>query len=201
MSAAPSLRGRAGGEAPSQLNLMLDLETASTRPDAAILSIAIVPFNLDTAEPAPEVDKYYEVVNLNSCFIEGDHFDRDTQEWWMRQDAKSKLEILSRQGGNIRMVINNAYIYLAYLAEQYELVVWSQGIDFDFPILEHAIKKYVEPKEMPYQYWNKRDVRTILKWCDVDYRNIERTGTAHNALDDCRTQIKNVQAAYAKRSV
>ena len=184
-----------------ELNLMLDLETASTRPDAAILSIAIVPFNLDANEYAPEVDKYYEVVNLNSCFIEGDHVDRDTQEWWMRQDSKSKLEVLSRQGVNIRMVINNAYIYLSYLAEQYELVVWSQGIDFDFPILEHAIKKYVEPKEMPYKYWNKRDVRTVLKWSGVDYRNIERIGTAHNALSDCRTQIKNVQAAYAKLKV
>ena len=182
-----------------ELNLMLDLETASTIPDAAIMSIAIVPFSLDAAEPAPEVDHYYEVINLGSCFLEGDYIDRDTQEWWMRQDPRAKHELLSRQGTLVCTAIREAYNYLCYLAEHYELVVWSQGIDFDFPILEHAIKKYVEPKEMPYQYWNKRDVRTILKWCDVDYRNIERTGTAHNALDDCRTQIKNVQAAYASK--
>ena len=184
-----------------QLNLMLDLETAGIRQDGIILSIAIVPFNPNPAEPVPEVDSYYEVINMISCWLEGDKPDEDTQQWWMRQDHRAKHELLSRQGTLVRTAIREAYNYLAYLAEQYELVVWSQGIDFDFPILEHAIKKYVEPKEMPYQYWNKRDVRTILKWCDVDYRNIERTGTAHNALDDCRTQIKNVQAAYAKRSV
>ena len=43
------------------------------------------------------------------------------------------------------------------------------------------------------------DVRTVLKLEGVDYRNIERTGTAHNALDDCYTQIKNVQTAYSKK--
>ena len=184
-----------------ELNLMLDLETASTRPDAAILSIAIVPFNPDPAGPAPEVSSYYEVISLNSCFIEGDHFDRDTQEWWMRQDAAAKMEIINREGHPVRKVIRNVYCHLAYLAEQYELVVWSQGIDFDFPILEHAFKKYEGKDELPYKYWNKRDTRTILKWCGVDYRNIERTGTAHNALDDCMTQIKNVQAAFGKLKV
>lgn len=175
---------------------MLDLETASTRPDAAILSIAIVPFNLDSNIPAPEVDKFYEVINLASCFIEGDHFDRDTQEWWMRQDAKAKMEIVNHTSLSVRVAVREAYNYLCYLAEQYEIVVWSQGLDFDFPIFEHAVKKYVEPKEMPYKYWNKRDARTILKWCGVDYRNIERVGTPHNALSDCYTQIKNVQTAH-----
>lgn len=178
---------------------MLDLETASTRPDAAILSIAIVPFSLDAAEPAPEVDHYYEVIDLGSCFLEGDYIDRDTQEWWMRQDPRAKHELLSRQGTLVRTAIREAYNYLCYLAEQYELVVWSQGIDFDFPILGHAIKKYVDPKEMPYNYWSKMDVRSILKWEGIDYRNIERKGIAHNALDDCKHQISLVHEAYAKR--
>lgn len=180
---------------------MLDLETASTRPDAAILSIAIAPFNPDATQPAPEVNTFYEVINFVSCFLEGDHIDEDTQRWWMRQDAAAKMELLTYQGSPVRKVISDAYNYLCYLAEQYELVVWSQGIDFDFPIFEHAIKKYVDPNELPYKYWNKRDVRTVLRWHDIDCRSIERMGTAHNALDDCLTQIKNVQAAYAKRSV
>lgn len=185
----------------NELHLMLDLETASTQPNAAILSIAIVPFSPDASQPAPEVNTFYEVTNFASCLLEGDDIDKDTQRWWMRQDAAAKMEIIAHQGAPVRNVISDIYNHLCYLAEQYELVVWSQGIDFDFPILEHAIKKYVEPREMPYAYWNKRDVRTILKCSNVDYRNIERTGTAHNALDDCLTQIKNVQAAYSKFSV
>lgn len=183
----------------TQLNLMLDLETASTRPDAAILSIAIVPFSLDANEPAPEVDHYYEVIDMLSCWLEGDKADEATQEWWMRQDPRAKHELQSRQGIIVRTAIREAYNYLCYLAEQYELVIWSQGVDFDFPILEHALCKYTECKELPYFYWNKMDVRTVLKLEGVDYRNIERTGTAHNALDDCYTQIKNVQTAYSKK--
>ena len=182
-----------------QLNLMLDLETASTRPEAAILSIAIVPFNLDASEPAPEVPHHYEVINFASCFFEGDDIDKETQRRWMQQPVAAQLEIINRQGSHVRMAIRDAYNYLTYLSEQYELIIWSQGIDFDFPILEYAFEKYVESNKKPYSYWNKRDTRTIIKWSNVNSHDYVRTGTAHNALDDCRTQIKNVQAAYAKR--
>ena len=182
-----------------QLNLMFDLETASTRQDAIMLSIAIVPFNPNPAEPVPEVDHYYEVIDMISCWLEGDKPDEDTQQWWMRQDARAKMELINRQGKLVRSVMREVYNYLCYLAEQYELIVWSQGIDFDFPIFEHAINKYVEPKELPYKYYNKRDTRTILKWCGVDYRNFERKGIAHNALDDCKHQISLVHEAYKRK--
>ena len=128
---------------------MLDLETASTRPDAAILSIAIVPFSLDANEPAPEVDHYYEVIDMLSCWLEGDKADEATQEWWMRQDPRAKHELQSRQGIIVRTAIREAYNYLCYLAEQYELVIWSQGVDFDFPILEHALASIRNVKNYP----------------------------------------------------
>ena len=175
---------------------MLDLETASTRPDAAILSIAIVPFNLDGSVNTEM--KYVANVDLTSCFLEGDHIDADTQSWWLRQPPAARLQLLAAGKCTIRQAINEAYKYLAGLAEQYELIMYSRGMDFDFPILDHAMRKYAEPQELPYKYWNKRDVRTILATVGISKDDVPRVGDAHIAISDCLTQIAQVQAAYAK---
>ena len=190
------LLGRGTGEA-APLHLMLDLETASTRPDAAILSIAIVPF-----EPLGEGRSadycYCANIDLTSCFLEGDHIDADTQSWWQRQSPAARIALLDASKCTIRRAITEAYNHLAGLAETRELVMYSRGIDFDFPILEHAIRKYVEPSEMPYKYWNKRDVRTILALAGVSKDDVPRVGDAHSAISDCLTQIAQVQYAMRK---
>lgn len=182
-----------------ELHLMLDLETAAIAPDAAILSIAIVPFNLDGTVNT-EV-KYVANVDLTSCFLEGDRIDSDTQRWWLRQSPSARIQLLTAGKCPIRQAINEAYKYLAGLAEQYELVMYSRGMDFDFPILEHALHKYAEPQSMPYAYWNKRDVRTILATAGISKDDVPRVGDAHTALSDCYTQIAQVQAAYGKLKI
>ena len=181
------------------LHLMLDIETASIRQDAAILSIAIVPFNpMGENAPLDGMNTFHIAIDLTSCFLEGDHIDEDTQHWWQRQDPASRIALLKEKKFDVRHAIQETCFYLSYLAETHELVMYSRGIDFDFPILEHALRKYVDAKELPYKYWNKRDVRTILATAGVSKDDVPRVGNAHNALGDCLTQIAQVQYAMQK---
>lgn len=182
----------------TELHLMLDLETASTRQDAAILSIAIVPFEPTALDSTHYEESYQAAIDLTSCFMEGDHIDTDTQRWWMRQSPESRIQLLDSTKHPIRKAITEAYSYLCHLSETYELIMYSRGTDFDFPILEQAIIKYAEPSAMPYAYWNKRDVRTILAVAGLSKDDVPRVGNAHTALHDCLTQIAQVQAAYRK---
>ena len=110
----------------------------------------------------------------------------------MMQDPKAIAEIVKAEKVPVGTVINRAHTYLSNLAEQYEIVIWSRGMDFDFPKLEWCFRKFVE-KEPPYAYYNKRDVRTWVKERGVDELQIEFEGTKHNALHDCMHQIKLVQ--------
>ncbi len=181
------------------LHLMLDIETASTRQDAAILSIAIVPFDpMGEDAPLKGMNPFHTAIDLTSCFLEGDHIDADTQRWWQRQEPASRIALLKEKKFDVRHAIQETCFYLAHLAETHELVMYSRGMDFDFPILEHALRKYVDVKELPYKYWDKRDVRTILATAGVSRDDVPRVGHAHDALGDCLTQIAQVQCAMRK---
>lgn len=175
----------------TRLDMMVDMETVSLKENAGILSLALVPFNRDGS--VNDLVPFYLAVDLTSCFMSGMDM-TGCQEWWMKQDPKAIAEIVKAEKMSIGTVINMSHTYLSNLAEQYELVMWSRGMDFDFPKLEWCFRKFVE-KEPPYAYYNKRDVRTWVKELGVDESQIEFEGTKHNALDDCKHQIKLVQAA------
>src|SRR5690606_26070543 len=63
--------------------IMLDLETLSSAPDAAITQIAAVVFNLDTGEIGPDFDV---LVKSGPGRVE-----RSTALWWMQQKGASEF--------------------------------------------------------------------------------------------------------------
>jgi len=75
---------------------MIDLETMSTRPNAAIVAIGAVAFNFATLEIGP---KFYTVIDLRSAQDVGLHVDGDTVLWWLQQNdaARSQLTLSHRQ--------------------------------------------------------------------------------------------------------
>ena len=96
------------------INIVVDVETLSLESDAAIISIAAVPFNpvvedLNTFtvfEVIPEgaketLSEFYEVVTATSCALHGMRIDMDTVSWWSKQGEMAKAELLSRQPLNI----------------------------------------------------------------------------------------------------
>lgn len=173
---------------------MVDLETASTKENAAILSWAMVPFFTDGSE-FTDMEEFYRVISLTSCFLAGMDFDRNTQKWWMEQDPKARGMFLHAEDANIHGVASEAYTWLSNLSEKYDLYLWARGLDFDIPKMEWCFRKFVE-RPLPYKYSHKMDVRTVLKFMQIDQSQFEMQGIKHNALDDCKHDIRMIQEAY-----
>lgn len=174
------------------LNIMVDLETASIKENAAILSWAMVAFTTDGSEC--NIEPFYKTVNLTSCFMAGMDIDRSTQDWWMKQSPESRAVILQAEGENILPVTRAAYCWLSALSEKHALYMWCRGIDFDLPKIEWCFRNFLE-QNAPYKYYHKMDVRTVLEFMNINQSAFPFEGVKHHSVDDCFHDIKMVQAA------
>lgn len=69
-------------------DVMVDLETAGTGPDAAILAIGAVAFDRDTGRLGPT---FYTTINLASAVATGGQIEPATFTWWLQQDIRHAL--------------------------------------------------------------------------------------------------------------
>ncbi len=170
------------------INIVIDIETLSLQSDAAIVSIAAVPFNPYGQIPKGDEpvefgvfdvycrDKecgtciitdqgyFYEVVNTTSCAFYGMSFEEETIKWWEKQSEEVKADLLNRAPMNIGNAINALHNYLEGIKNAYDadIKVWAQGSDFDFPILKNAYRKTMKDTKLPWSYKMQRDARTYI---------------------------------------
>lgn len=216
-----------------KINVVVDIETLSLRPDAAIISIAAVPFILDkeslekcekarcSGVPAfdemvvkgvmcPEnFDAFYESIDATSCAMAGLAFDMETVKFWSEMPDEAKSAIMEKPRVSIRQALEDFVAYLDNLKgmnQADELVIWTQGSDFDIPILKNAIYKVLglTPETLPWKHRNIRDARTfMLESLSLVYPDTpvnELYGkllpyselTKHNSLHDCMWTALNI---------
>lgn len=168
-------------------HVMTDLETWGLPPTPGLRSIAGVVFD-PTSQFTGE--HFYCNVDRDSCENMGLDFDVATIEWWARQSREAR-DALDRDPVEVRAA-------LGQFADWFEAIgathIWSNGANFDEPILTNLMKRFRIP--VPWKYWSARDTRTIWDAGNVDPRRVTRDGTAHNALADARHQAHCVQLAY-----
>jgi len=161
------------------VNVMVDLETMSTRSHAAICSIGAVKW-----EGKEILDTFYCTIDLKTCKDIGMHISKDTVKWWSEQN-KEALRELTR---------NNIPLYQALddFREWFgpkSLCVWGNGAVFDNTILANAY--FMSGQEPPWKCWDDRCYRTVknlFHWIPAD----KREGVYHNALDDAMYQTKHI---------
>lgn len=167
-------------------DVMIDIETYSTRPNATIMTLGAIRFNRNGSVPKLEdMDTFYRKIDIKSNMDLGRHIDPETQEWWSRQSGESKLEICSTEG---RVSLKNA---LEDFKEWYGTAncVWSHGDDFDTVIVDDAMRDCgLTP---PWKFWQTRDTRTLFDLSEIT-KNDMPNNKAHNALHDCYAQIIGV---------
>ena len=180
------------------LDIMIDLETASIKDNAALISWTMLPFSPQCKEV--EDTYFHKVISLTSCFFAGMDIDSKTQQWWISQDPLARAQFLEEENVSIGQAANEAYEWLSNLGEKYDLCLWSRGIDFDIPKIIWCFKTFVDDNEenLPFKYYNKMDVRTILKWMDIHSSDYEFKGIKHCSFDDCMHDAKLIQEAYKK---
>lgn len=172
------------------MDLMLDLETLATRPDAIILSFGAVKFDPYTDKIG---DSLYYRIDVDEQLDLGRYVDDGTIDWWSKQAADVREEAFS---------IDNRISLEEFTYQLNKFLVginsiWAQGAVFDAGILEHLYRQLNKPT--PWNYWQISDSRTLFK-VHGDPREANKEGL-HNALEDCISQAKGVQSIFKKCNI
>ena len=172
-------------------DLMLDIETLATTPDATILTIGAQGF-------CPFSDRFTDVTYYRRLSIES-QADRavdytpetGTVAWWGKQTEEAQEEAMG--DGDDRVDIVTALGELSKIAWKHSRI-WANGTTFDMVILEDAFRQHGLP--CPWQFWQVMDARTIYKLTGAP-----KLGNNHNALADCVNQIDLLQKSIAKLGI
>ena len=157
---------------------MIDLETYSTRPNAAIASIGAVKWQGDEI-----VDTIYCTIDATSCRAVGLHFEKSTLEWWSKQSKEARDALLKDN-----LSLDEALAKFEVWFGPKSLPTWGNGAGFDNVIMDSAYKAL--ERKRPWLPWEDRCYRTMKNLINVPID--KREGTYHNALDDAITQTKHL---------
>jgi len=171
-------------------DIMIDLETLATSPNAAVLTIGAVkfdPFNNDIDNSTCE--KLYIRVDLDSCDELGLEVNDDTIAWWAQQSKEAQEEAFSPEGRiRIREAFNQLYKF-CWGAKR----VWSHGASFDTVICENIFRKL--NKACPWKFWEVRCTRTLF---DIGIDPQRPPVLKHHALEDAWNQTVGVQNVFQR---
>lgn len=159
---------------------MIDLETMGTHPDSAIVSIGGVIF-----------DPRYNIITNDTFYVKLDwrfqerRIDPDTQKWWKKQSPSARAGIKGTE--SLRGALDDLTFWLPN-----DVKVWGNGPTFDISMLEDAYRQH--EMDIPWYFWDIRDVRTIKDLYEFNRGGLERRsgGDSHNALSDAIYQAEIV---------
>jgi hypothetical protein len=177
-------------------DIMLDFETLADTPNAAILSMAAVPFNLETGEMGNE---FYEYINLQSCLDAGMEVTGNTFYWWLTKSEDARMEIASNDKRRHLDYIPSAFrAWVATVRQslgEKDLRIWGNGAKFDLGIIDNIFRKTHTIN--PFDFRKERCVRTYASLRPDIMASFEYKGTKHHPVDDCRNQIRYVCLIHA----
>lgn len=162
---------------------MIDLETLSTLPDCAIVSIGAVAFNMDNDDTAD----FYVTIDPRDSKRYGMSITQDTLDWWRKQKPEA-VKAWAENGIPVKDAGDRFTEFMRENTNKFDVNVWSNGIDFDLPPMKNLLR--LTENELMWFYWNQMDCRSIFKAASFDVKTATRKGTYHNALDDCHDQIR-----------
>jgi len=169
-------------------DIMIDLETLNTTPDATILTIGAVKFDpLGRELQEPAMESFYCKVDVDSCDRIGLTTSDDTIAWWANQSKEAQEAAFDPEG---RIDIEEAFARLYKFCWGAKRV-WSNGSCFDIIICEHVFRKI--NRAIPWKFWEVRDVRTAF---DLGIDPKRPPVTAHHALEDAWNQAVGIQNVY-----
>lgn len=179
--------------------LSFDYETCGVTPDSAVLSLGAALCDLSTGE----INKQGFHINFDIDSQQDRRFAHETLRWWMTQASEAKQGSFAEKDKTVNLVQGHLDFF-QWLSKQKiskrsvdfgSLLVFSNGADFDIPILQHVCVQ--NDLTAPWPFWNHRCLRTLRSL----YPNVkvEKVGTAHNALADAFNQATLLCAIYKER--
>lgn len=200
------------------LDVVVDIETLATSKNAPIISIGALWYDNNN-----QPHYLYKVNDIDDLKEQDElkHIDIRTLKWWIKtmRDLGPYVKTDFEKCFNRNLVdtenefddassgsyVNNLLAFHNFLREAKDYAVanvlkfniWGCSPSFDLRILEHHMKE--RALEVPWAYYNERDVRTIrdlIRHGDFeDERDrimpfeLKMQGSKHNALYDCFSEI------------
>jgi hypothetical protein len=160
--------------------VMIDIETLATTDDAVLLEIGAVVFDRDRRLVGEGFSMTLDYLG------QGDRkTDMETVMWWLDPKRISRFREITddhdRKPTLWHGLAELSRFLKMYLAPRGE--VWTKG-NFDLRILGHAYGQ--DQTELPWKYYQARELRTVLKWLNV----IQAEDVPHSAVADARLQIE-----------
>ena len=163
-------------------DVMIDIETAGTKPGSVILSIGACIVGYDNK------DEFYVRIDPQSSREVGLSISAQTMAWWKKQPHGVRDEAFSGETS-----VREALFQLSdWLIQQGEIRVWGNGASFDVPILEAAYEKC--GIKVPWKYWQSMCYRTMKNL----YPHIQfvEPDMKHSAIEDARAQAIHLKQIF-----
>ena len=170
------------------IEVMLDLETLSTQPNAAILQIAAASFD--------EHGQVFDTFNVHVRRSSG-HIDINTVLWWMSQPSAREQSEYCQQGVTLQKALE---CFTIWYGVGEPVALWAHGATFDFPILASAFER--EAVRVPYSYRDLMCTRPIYGLVGgVPTVPLPAGYVKHDAMSDVRLQIAQLMEARRRIGV
>jgi hypothetical protein len=162
-------------------DVMIDFETFGTGFNSVVVQVGACFFDRKTGEIGKT---FIHNIAVDSSVDQGFEMDGDTIYWWLQQDIVAIESILAHP----RLSVDVVFHALNDFIEGSE-AVWSHAT-FDFVIMMNHFKRLNIVPLVSFR--TARDIRTLVDIANIDVGSYKGTGTKHNALDDCKFQVKYV---------
>lgn len=176
------------------MHVMIDLETLSTRQDAAIIQVGAVLF-----EPVSG-GKVLNNRGFNRYVLVQDGagaIDHSTVAWWLQQpNARTMGKTLEEAAQPLAIVLDDLVRFPQEARDlSWEAIggVWAKPSNFDLGVLASAFARFGAAP--PWEHWKTMCARTLFNLVGGQPQ-VDETGlTRHDALDDAVIQAMAVQKA------
>ena len=171
-------------------HIMIDFETLSTNPNAAVLSLGAVAFTKDGLTD----QEFYVNIDSVNCINLGLHVSQATVDWWAKQSQEAK-DALEEDKKDLLTALTLFSAWVRHVSGSH---LWGNGADFDNPILKSCYEAV--NVNTPFEPFNGRCYRTIKNIPGMP-KMAGRSGTHHNALHDARSQAIHLLQMNAVKEV
>lgn len=168
-------------------NIMIDTETLGVFADSVIMSIGAVKFNLETG--TIDNDPFYVSISIDSNTEQGRRIHEDTLIWWMGQSKEAQAVFHEP-----KIILPSALDALSDWIGDTDYKVWSNGADFDIPMLAHAY--HYNDMNAPWKFFNTRCYRTMKNLPGAVHTPKPYNPLKHNALQDAIFRAQHLISIY-----
>lgn len=174
------------------INIALDLETLSTREDAAIVQIGCCIPEFDRKfVPAVAGFEFETTIAYEEALRSEFHKSNSTMDWWEKQDPETRKIVFSGQSTYLDALTDFVYWISLVKSGGADVAIWGNGSDFDNRLLTYTLDSF--GMHNVWSFRNNRDLRTLKALFPTDIPELgpifERK---HTALGDARFEARQL---------